>query len=157
MSVFPLRPTDIVDRLFIGDAAQVLARFPEGCIDLVVTSPPYWTAVQYEGAGNPSSLYDVYLADMLAVCRECARVLRPNGKLCINAPLMPIPKKLIAQHTRHLKNIAFDMEHEILRQTDLERYALFVWQKQTSKMMFGSYPYPGNIIENNTIELSSST
>jgi modification methylase len=79
-------------------------------------------------------------------------VLRPNGKLCINAPVMPIPKELIAQHTRHLKNIAFDLDHGILHQTDLPRYALFVWQKQTSKMMFGSYPYPGNIIENNTIE-----
>src|SRR3546814_16295992 len=36
--------------------------------------------------------------------------------------------------------------------TDLERYSLFIWQKQTSKMMFGSYPQPGNIIENNTVE-----
>jgi hypothetical protein len=65
---------------------------------------------------------------------------------------MPIPKALIAQHTRHLKNIAADMEQQILAETDLARYSLFVWQKQTSKMMFGSYPHPGNIIENNTIE-----
>ena len=89
---------------------------------------------------------------MQSVWKQCARVLRPNGKLCLNAPIMPIPKEVIAQHTRHLKNIAFDMERRILGETDLERYSLFVWQKQTSKMMFGSYPYPGNIIENNTIE-----
>ena len=50
------------------------------------------------------------------------------------------------------KNIAFDIEHWILRQTELQRDSLFIWQKQTSKMMFGSYPDPGNIIENNTIE-----
>src|SRR3546814_8357343 len=85
---------------------------------------------------------------------EGARVLRPNGKLCINAPIMPIPKAVIEQHTRHLKNIAFDMEKRILENTDLERYSLFIWQKQTSKMMFGSYPQPGNIIENNTVERS---
>jgi DNA modification methylase len=89
---------------------------------------------------------------MQTVWNACARVLRPNGKLCINAPIMPIPKDVIRQHTRHLKNIAFDMEQRILAHTDLLRYALFIWQKQTSKMMFGSYPYPGNIIENNTIE-----
>jgi len=41
----------------------------------------------------------------------------------------------------------------ILSRTDLERYGLFIWQKQTSKMMFGSYPFPGNIIENNTVEM----
>jgi DNA modification methylase len=65
---------------------------------------------------------------------------------------MPVPKAVIEQHTRHLKNIASDTEALILRETSLERFSLFVWQKQTSKMMFGSYPYPGNIIENNTIE-----
>ena len=117
-----------------------------------MTSPPYWTAVEYEGQKDPWASYEAYLDDMQSVWRECARVLRPNGKLCINAPIMPIPKAVIEQHTRHLKNIAFDMEHKILAETDLERYSLFVWQKQTSKMMFGSYPYPGNIIENNTIE-----
>ncbi len=147
-----LTAADLAGRLFAGHAAEVLRRFPDGCIDLVVTSPPYWTAVEYDQGASPWPSYDAYLDDMQTVWRQCARVLRPNGKLCINAPLMPIPKALIAQHTRHLKNIAFDMEHRILAETDLARYALFVWQKQTSKMMFGSYPYPGNIIENNTIE-----
>jgi DNA modification methylase len=150
-----MRPIDvntIVDQLVVGHAASIMADFPDGVIDLIVTSPPYWTAVEYDGGENPWHSYDDYLADMHSVWTQCARVLRPNGKLCINAPIMPIPKQLIKQHTRHLKNIAFDIEHKILAETDLERYALFVWQKQTSKMMFGSYPYPGNIIENNTVE-----
>jgi modification methylase len=145
-------PADIIDRLLTGHAAQVLSRFPEGSIDLVVTSPPYWNAVEYDQGKNPWLSYDAYLDDMQSVWNQCARVLRPNGKLCINAPIMPIPKEVIGQRTRHLKNIAFDMEHQILVETELKRYSLFVWQKQTSKMMFGSYPYPGNIIENNTIE-----
>ena len=143
---------DFVDRFLVGHAADVLSSFPSGCIDLVVTSPPYWTAVEYDRAESPWSSYESYLADMQSVWNQCARVLRPNGKLCINAPIMPIPKEIIRQHTRHLKNIAFDMEQRILTGTNLERYSLFVWQKQTSKMMFGSYPYPGNIIENNTVE-----
>lgn len=151
-----LSPADIVDRLFTGHAAEVLARFPDGCVDLVVTSPPYWTAVEYDHGENPWSSYEAYLSDMQSVWNQCARVLRPNGKLCINAPIMPIPKEMIRQHTRHLKNIAFDMEHKILKETNLQRYSLFIWQKQTSKMMFGSYPYPGNIIENNTIEFISA-
>src|SRR6202162_770381 len=150
-------PAEIVDRLFTGHAAEVISRFPEGCVDLIVTSPPYWTAVEYDHGENPLPTtpwptYEDYLADMQSVWNQCSRVLRPNGKLCINAPIMPIPKDVIQQHTRHLKNLAFDIEHKILAETDLERYSLFVWQKQTSKMMFGSYPYPGNIIENNTIE-----
>ena len=145
-------PAEIADRLFTGHAAEVLSHFPDGCIDLVITSPPYWTAVEYHQPTNLWSSYEAYLEDMQRVWRHCARVLRPNGKLCINAPIMPIPKNIIHQHTRHLKNIAFDIEDRILAETDLQRYSLFVWQKQTSKMMFGSYPYPGNLIENNTIE-----
>jgi DNA modification methylase len=66
---------------------------------------------------------------------------------------MPIPKKIIKQHTRHIKDISGDIGRMIVEQTDFERYGQFVWQKQTSKMMFGSYPFPGNIIENNTIEM----
>lgn len=142
----------ISDQLLVGHSAEVLRGFPTGIVDLIITSPPYWTAVEYDGGESPWRSYEDYLDDMQSVWRECARVLRPNGKLCINAPILPIPKEVIHQHTRHLKNIAFDMEQRILTDTALERFSLFVWQKQTSKMMFGSYPYPGNILENNTIE-----
>jgi DNA modification methylase len=141
-----------VNQLLAGHAAAVMAGLPPGSIDLIITSPPYWTAVEYDGGKQAWRSYGDYLADLQTVWTQCARVLRPNGKLCINAPIMPIPKAAIRQHTRHLKNIASDIEHTLLTETDLERYALFVWQKQTSKMMFGSYPYPGNLIENNTIE-----
>lgn len=144
--------SDFTDRLHLGHAADVIHSVPSDSVDLIVTSPPYWSAVEYKGVVDSWPTYEAYLEDMMTVWRECARVLRPNGKLCINAPLMPIPKDMINQHTRHLKNIAFDTEKLILGQTSLLRYGLFIWQKQTSKMMFGSYPYPGNILENNTIE-----
>ena len=153
MQTSPIGTVDeMIGSFHSGAAAEVMGRLSDGCIDLIVTSPPYWTAVKYEGDRSGWATYDAYLNDMQRVWAECARVLRPNGKLCINAPIMPIPKAIIEQHTRHLKNIAFDIEARILAGTDLERYSLFVWQKQTSKMMFGSYPQPGNIIENNTIE-----
>jgi DNA modification methylase len=141
-----------VNKIICGHAANVMSEWPSGCIDLVVTSPPYWTAVSYNGGPNILPSYEEYLADTQTVWAQCARVLRPNGKLCINAPVMPIPQAIIGQDTRHLKNIAFDIEHGILSQTNLQRYGLFIWRKQTSKQMFGSYPYPGNLLENNTSE-----
>jgi DNA modification methylase len=143
ISTMNLPPNQILH----GSAAQVLADLPASSIACVITSPPYW-----QSSDGSSHAYKAYLDGLQAVWLQCARVLRPNGKLCINAPIMPIPKAVIEQHTRHPKNIAFDIEHRILAETDLERYSLFVWQKQTSKMMFGSRPYPGNPIENNTIE-----
>ena len=145
---------EMLNRLFVGDAKDVLASMPEASIDLVVTSPPYWTAVEYdEGSTESLGSYDEYIDALLHIWRGCFRVLRPNGKIAINTPILPVPKKIIGdQHTRHIKNINNDIESSILQHTGFLRYSLFIWQKQTSKMMFGSYPFPGNIIENNTIE-----
>lgn len=148
----PFAAPGILNRFHCGHAAEVMADWPSDMVDLIVTSPPYWTAVEYEDQPDTWETYEAYLADMMSVWKECARVLRPNGKLCINAPVMPVPKIVIEQHTRHIKNIAFDLDHGIVEQTELERFSVFIWQKQTSKLMFGSYPYPGNIFENNTIE-----
>jgi DNA modification methylase len=143
-----------VDQILTGHAAKVMFHMTVNCVDCVITSPPHYNAVTYsQGVGWSS--YEAYLDDMQSVWSECARVLRPNGKLCVNAPLMPIPQKIIRQDTRHLKNIAADIEHKILAETNLLRYGLFVWRKQTSKQMFGSYPYPGNLLENNSSEFIS--
>jgi modification methylase len=137
------------DQILVWHAAQVMQReLADGSVDCIICSPSYWNAVS-----ETWPTYESFLDDMQSVWVECARVLRPNGKLCINAPILPIPKSVIGtQHTRHLKNIAFDIEQRILAGTDLLRYSLFIWQKQTSKLMFGSYPQPSNIFENNTIE-----
>ncbi len=143
-----------LNRFLCGRAQDLLRNVPENSVDVVVTSPPYWDAVSYD-VHDVHESYEDYLQGLNAVWQECVRVLRPNGKLCINAPLMPIPKAAIAQHTRHLKNISGDIDHEVLTHTPMQRFSTFVWQKQTSKLMFGSYPYPGNILENNTIEFIS--
>jgi hypothetical protein len=39
----------MMNTIQVGHAATVMADWPDGCIDLFVTSPPYWTAVSYNG------------------------------------------------------------------------------------------------------------
>ena len=137
-----------------GDAREVLARIPSNSIRLVVTSPPYWDFVDYGVPGQiGQTTYDQYLEDLLKVWQECYRLLTPNGKLCINTPILPIEKARTPHlHTRELKNLNNDIEASILASTSFCRYSLYIWQKQTTEKMFGSYPYPPNIYENNTIE-----
>jgi len=147
-------PKDYIDQVFVSDAVEFLKRLPDECIAFSVTSPPYWNIKNYR---NPKQIgqssYKQYLEDLLRVWQETERVLIPNGKLAIVTPIMPISKKYNNEHhTRHLKNINNDIEQTILKDTIFQRYSLFVWQKQTTKKMFGSYPYPPNIYEDNTIE-----
>lgn len=147
-------PTKHIDQSLTSDALEFLKKLPNECIALVVTSPPYWNVKDYE---HPKQIgqsdYGQYLEDLLKVWQETERVLIPNGKLAIVSPIMPIPKKIYNKyHTRHIKNINNDIEQTILKDTNLQRYSLFIWQKQTSTKMFGSYPYPPNIYEDNTIE-----
>lgn len=144
------------NQVLCGDAAQVLSQLPDDAVHLIVTSPPYWNLVDYgvEGQIGQAS-YEKYLDDLLEVWAQVERVLVPNGKLCINTAIVPVPKKGDNRHhTRQLKNLNNDIEYSILYRgrCALQRYGLFIWQKQTSVKMFGSYPYPPNLYEDNTVE-----
>jgi DNA modification methylase len=75
-----------LNQIFTGHAAEVMAAWPAGSIDLIVTSPPYWDAVKYDGAEHPWRSYEHYLDDMQTVWAQCARVLRPSyGRKLVTA------------------------------------------------------------------------
>lgn len=58
-----------LDSVICGDNATVMATFPDACIDLVVTSPPYDDLRKYGG----------HSWDFTAVARELTRILKPGG------------------------------------------------------------------------------
>lgn len=144
---------NLINQIHLANSEKLLKQIDSNSIKLIITSPPYWDAVKYESKNiYNSGSYNEYLDSLKKIWLECERILEPNGKLAINSPIMPIPQELIKQDTRHLKNINNDIEKIILNNTKLAIFSLYIWQKQTSKLMFGSYPYPGNLLENNTIE-----
>jgi len=92
---------------------------------------------------------------MLKVWQECQRVLKPNGKLVVNSPLMPILKKNLNTHyNRDIFDINSDIENSILNNTKLFLLDVYIWNRTnpSKKLMFGSYPYPRNFYAQNTIE-----
>jgi DNA modification methylase len=72
--------------LLVGDAREVLARFPPHSVQTCITSPPYWSLRDYGIAGQiglePS--LDAYLASLVDVFRLVHRALRDDGTLWLN-------------------------------------------------------------------------
>lgn len=141
----------------------------KSCTDLIITSPPYFNIKDYAKNGYQDSIhshsrqndlgsiddYRGYIAGLLAVWRECERVLKPNGKLCINVPLMPMLKKDLNTHyNRHIFDLQSDIQQSILSKTGLFLLDLYIWNRTnaTKKLMFGSYPYPRNFYAQNSSE-----
>lgn len=152
--------------------SNIMSEVEDESITLIVTSPPYWFIKDYSKDGFQTAQrtgkkdgqigdivdFQEYLDQLTLVWKECERVLEPNGKLCINVPLMPMLKSQInTHHTRDIVNLNSSIEYEILHHTNLFLMDVYIWNRTnpTKKLMFGSYPYPPNFYAQNTIEFIS--
>lgn len=74
-----------------GDTLTTLRALPDGCVDLVVTSPPFLALRSYLPADDPAKAQEIgqeatpgaFLDVLLDVTEELARVLTPHGSLCV--------------------------------------------------------------------------
>lgn len=159
---------DYLNKIFLKDSRK-MTELPDNSVYLVVTSPPYFNIKDYSLDGyqkNKTSEkingqigditnYRRYIEEMLKVWKECERVLKPNGKMIVNTPLMPMLKKNLSTHyNRHIFDINSDIENSILNNTGLFLLDIYIWNRTnpSKKLMFGSYPYPRNFYAQNTIE-----
>jgi site-specific DNA-methyltransferase (cytosine-N4-specific) len=157
-----------LDRVFWHTSEQ-MTELPDNSVQLIVTSPPYFNIKDYSKDGYQAEKhsdsqkadigacekYDEYIFSLLKVWKECERVLKPNGKLCINVPLMPMFKKDMTTHyNRHIFDIQSSIQQSILKNTKMFLMDLYIWNRINSskKLMFGSYPYPRNFYAQNTTE-----
>ncbi|CAM3627768.1 Methyltransferase [Helicobacter ganmani] len=153
-------------------SSTAMSELQDCSVDLIITSPPYFNIKDYSKNGYQNTQhseskkedlgaindYKEYLNGLLQVWRECYRVLKPNGKLCINVPLMPMLKKDLNTHyNRHIFDLQSDIQHSILHNTPLFLLDLYIWNRTnaTKSLMFGSYPYPRNFYAQNTSEFIS--
>lgn len=157
-----------MNTVFFKDS-RCMSDIADNSVHLIITSPPYFNIKDYAKNGYQSQMvgqknnqqigdidnYQDYLMQMLTVWQECHRVLKPNGKLVINTPLMPMLKKDMNTHyTRHIFDLNSDIQQTILKNTNLFLMDTYIWNRTNSskKLMFGSYPYPRNFYAQNTTE-----
>jgi DNA modification methylase len=74
------------NEILLGDALDQLRTLADASVDCVVTSPPYYLLRTY---GHRRQLgledtVDAYVARLVSICDELARVLKPTGTLWFN-------------------------------------------------------------------------
>jgi site-specific DNA-methyltransferase (adenine-specific) len=77
---------DLDNQIIQGDCFDLIREVPDGSIQLVITSPPYWQQRDYgspDEVGRESSL-ETYLDRLLTLFRECLRVISDEGSVIFN-------------------------------------------------------------------------
>jgi len=89
------------NKILCGDCLDILPKFPDACVDLIVTSPPY--------ADNREKVYggtqpDHYVEWFSPIAAELKRVLKPTGSFILNI------KEKVANGERHTYVIELILE-----------------------------------------------
>lgn len=127
-----------------------MSEIPSSSVNLIVTSPPYWTLKDYESEdqiGLGSSSYEYYLSELNKVWKECIRVLAPDGKICINVMPFLLTGKAARFKRRETRLVLGDIERFMDSTKEMYQFGLYIWDKRKIARFssFGSYPYPPNI------------
>ncbi len=74
------------NQIVTGDALEVLKTFPDGLVQMCVTSPPYYSLRDYGVPGQIGleETPDKFINKLVEVFHEVRRVLRPDGTLWLN-------------------------------------------------------------------------
>jgi len=129
-------PRDWEGRVYVGDCLPFLKELPDGCVDLLVTDPPYFQpAVQYPGTRDsgppPKTFGDLSLLG--AVFRvwmdEAARVLSERGTAYVFCDGQSYPLLFAAMygHFRHVRPLVWDKMTSFNGYTWRHQHELIAW------------------------------
>jgi adenine-specific DNA-methyltransferase len=143
-----------------GETLDLLRELPDATAQLVITSPPYNLAKEYERGRALTA--DEYLAEQTRVIDECVRVLRPGGSICwevgnhvADGGILPLDILLYPAFARHaelvLRNrIVWHFEHGLHCSKRFSgRYEVILWFTRGEPYRFDVEPlrvpqkYPG--------------
>lgn len=138
---------DARDLHFLGDES----------VDLVVTSPPYWTLKRYLDSGSQMGHieeYETFLRELDRVWKECARVLRPGGRICCVVGDVCLARREAGRH--HVMPLHSDIQVRA-RTLGLDCLTPILWHKIANGVTeakgngaaFYGKPYqPGQVLKN---------
>lgn len=76
-----------INKIHCADSLELIKKFPDNCIDIVLTSPPYNFGINYENT-NDVNIWEDYFNKLFNIFGECVRVLKDSGRIIINVQPM---------------------------------------------------------------------
>jgi len=73
-----------LNQIICGDNLELFKQLPDNCIDLVITSPPYYQQRNYGGGMGNEKTVEEYIENLLKVFNECIRVVKDTGSIVFN-------------------------------------------------------------------------
>lgn len=128
-----------LNTIYNEDCLETMKRMPDGVVDLIISSPPYFNLRDYANWDT----YESYLESVSDWFEEMTRVLKQGRHIAWNIQdNLPEPTK----DGRHYHALMPDTV-KIAQTHGLEWEVNIVWNKQNStQLMMGSYPYPPTMI-----------
>nr|MBC7246025.1 site-specific DNA-methyltransferase [Chloroflexota bacterium] len=128
-------------------SCEKMDELADGQVDLIITSPPYWNAIDYDVHVQDDTswyrtrrgdAYEKYLAWLNACFQECYRVLKPGRFCCVvigtvlfNGKHYPLPQHFVSL----MEKLGFEFHQDI------------IWHKVTGGVKRAGvtiqHPYPG--------------
>lgn len=142
-----------VQRVLIRNS-QSMKELDDGSVNLMITSPPYFDAKMYSRGrvkGDMGNVHDIddWFSAISLVWKEVFRVLQPGRKAFVNIMNLPVRLPDGGFKSMNLAGRTIDLFEEIgfVFKRDI------IWHKTNSvRAHFGTYPYPGGILINNSHE-----
>lgn len=144
----------------LKDSRQALSELEENSVQLVLTSPPYWSLKDYkdplkEQLGHIED-YEQFLTELDEVWKEIHRVLQPGGRLIIVVGDVCLSRR---EHGRHVVFPLHASIQEHCREIGFDNLAPIIWYKIANAQFesgkgggFLGKPYEPNAIVKNDVE-----
>ncbi|AOR23760.1 DNA-methyltransferase [Clostridium taeniosporum] len=133
---------NLINKIINIDCLEGLNKIQENSIDLVVTSPPYNLNILYDEYNDNKTIKE-YIEFISKVSNELFRVIKGNGRVCIN---IPCDGKMNLNNIEKVKCDISYMIKDIFYKTGFKYRDKIYWDKQNfrSRTAWGSYESASN-------------
>ncbi|GHT22965.1 hypothetical protein FACS189419_06260 [Planctomycetales bacterium] len=88
-------PPEFLNKILCADSLHQLRQFPDNCVDMIFTSPPYNFGINYNNTDDANTWQD-YFNMLFAIFGECVRVLKSGGRMVVN--IQPLYSDYVPSH-----------------------------------------------------------